>query len=214
MASNTTRHLDNDIELLRQETLWQGHFRIERITLRHRRHDGTWTPPYTREVFERGHAVAVLPYDPKLDRVVLIEQLRPPRLLAGRAARELEIVAGIVEAGETDEQVAERELMEEAGLRPLSLRRLFSYFPSPGGASETIALYLAEVDAAEAGGYHGLAKEHEEIRVLAVPAQEAFRLLDRGAVENATAILALQWLALHHDSLRSERGLPSAPSAG
>jgi ADP-ribose pyrophosphatase len=214
MASKTTRTDDEGIELLRQETLWQSRFRIEQMTLRHRRHDGTWTPPYTREVFERGHAVAVLPYDPLLDRVVLIEQLRAPRLLAGRGARELEIVAGIVEPGETAEQVAERELMEEAGLRVRSLRRLFSYFPSPGGSSETIALYLAEVDAAGAGGHHGLEQEHEDIRVLSVAAQEAFRLLEEGAFENGTALLALQWLALHHDKLRGEGDLPPAASAG
>jgi ADP-ribose pyrophosphatase len=210
MPSKTTQPADEGLELLERETVWQGHFRIERMTLRHRRHDGSRTPPYTREVFERGHAVAVLPYDPRLDRVVLIEQLRPARLLAGRAALELEVVAGIVEPGETHEQVAERELMEEAGLRALSLRPLLSYFSSPGGTSETIALYLAEVDAGEAGGHHGLAQEHEEIRVLSLPAQEAFRLLDQGALENGTAILALQWLALHHDKLRGTGGLPPA----
>jgi ADP-ribose pyrophosphatase len=214
MASKTTRADDEGIELLGQETLWQGRFRVELLTLRHRRHDGGWTPPYTREVFERGHAVAVLPYDPLLDRVVLIEQLRAPRLLAGRPALELEVVAGIVEPGETAEQVAERELLEEAGLRALSLRRLFDYFPSPGGSTETIALYLAEVDAADAGGHHGLAQEHEEIRVVALPAQDAFRLLEQNALENATALVALQWLALHHDKLRGERGLPRAASGG
>lgn len=210
MARKTTPKRDRDLELLRQETLFQGHFRIERVTLRHKRHDGRWTEPYAREVFERGHAVAILPYDPTLDRVVLIEQLRVPPILAGRPARQIEIAAGIIEAGETPRDVARRELTEETGLKAKTLRRLFSTLPSPGASSETIEVFLATVDASAAGGHHGLATEHEEIRVRALPAQEAFRLMDRGAIENATALLALQWLALHHDKLRQDeinRGL-------
>jgi len=214
MASDTTGKGSIDYELLGQETLWQGYFRIERVRLRHRRHDGSWTAPYTREVFERGHAVAVLPYDPRLDRVVLIEQLRVPPILAGRPAVQIEVVAGIIEPGETPEHVARRELMEEAGLAALSLRRLFATLPSAGASTETIAIYLAEVDASAAGGHHGLAQEHEEIRVLALPAQEAFRLLDEGRIENAAALLALQWLALHHERVRAAGGLPGLPGAG
>lgn len=214
MARKTTPKGDRGIEVQRRETLFQGHFRIERVTLRHRRHDGRWTAPYTREVFERGHAVAVLPYDPALDRVVLIEQLRVPPILAGRPARQLEIAAGIIEEGETPRDVARRELAEETGLKARSLRRLFSTLPTPGASSETIALFLALVDASAAGGHHGLPEEHEEIRVLALPAQEAFRLMDQGKIENATALLALQWLALHHDELRRDNSTASPSLRG
>lgn len=207
MPRKTTPKRNRGIELLGQQRLFQGHFRIERVTLRHRRYDGRWTEPYTREVFERGHAVAVLPYDPVLDRVVLIEQLRVPPILAGRPAWQIEIAAGIIEQGETPAQVARRELTEETGLKARRLRRLFGILPSPGASSETIEVFLARVDARAAGGHHGLPAEHEEIRVLALPAKEAFRLVERGAIENATAMLALQWLALHHDKERGRASL-------
>ncbi len=197
----------DDFQVLRQETVWQGYFRVERLTCRHRRQDGTWTEPYLREVFERGHAVAVLPYDPAADRVVLIEQLRPPVVLAGLPPLQLEIVAGIVEPGETPGEVAGRELMEEAGLTAIKLTRLFRHLPSPGCSSETIEVWLALVDATAVGGFHGLAEEHEEIRALAIPAQEAFRWVAAGRIENATALLALQWLELHHAALRQAGGL-------
>lgn len=208
MARKTTPKRSSGIELLGQQRLFQGHFRIERVTLRHRKHDGRWTEPYTREVFERGHAVAVLPYDPVLDRVVLIEQLRVPPILAGRPAWQIEIAAGIIEQGETPAQVARRELTEETGLKARRLRRLFAFLPSPGVMTETIEVFLAQVDASRAAGHHGLASEHEEIRVFALPAQEAFRLVERGAIENAAAMLALQWLALHHDKERAGATLP------
>ena len=209
MARKTTAKKSAGIELLRRKTVYRGGFKIEQVRLRHRGHDGTWTEPYLREVFERGHAVAILPYDPRLDRVVLIEQIRVPALLAKRNPRQIEIAAGIIEAGETPRAVARRELMEETGLRARKLRRLFSFLPSPGVMTETIEIYLAEVDASNATGQHGLASEHEEIRVFAVPAQEAFRLVERGIVENGAALLALQWLALHHDNLRGQVRLPA-----
>lgn len=201
-----------EVELLRRETAFSGYFKVERLTVRHRRHDGHWTAPYTREVFDRGQAVAVLPYDPAADRVILIEQLRPPILLAGVPARQIEIVAGIIEEGEAPEEVARRELQEEAGLTAESLHRVVRILPSPGACSETITIYLGIVDGSDAGGHFGLAEEHEEIRVLALPAAEAFRLTASGAVENATALVALQWLQLHHAEVRTHRGLP--PAAG
>lgn len=203
-----TKTEEPEVEILRREVAFSGYFKVERLTVRHRRHDGEWTAPYTREVFERGQAVAVLPYDPDADRVILIEQLRPPIMLAGVPPRQIEIVAGIIETGETLEEVALRELHEEAGLTAQSLHRLVRILPSPGACSETITIYLALVDGSEAGGHFGLAEEHEEIRVLALPAAEAFRLAGSGAVENATALTALQWLQLHHAEVRSRRGLP------
>ncbi len=197
----------DDFEVLRQETVYRGYFRVERLTVRHRRQDGSWTEPYVREVFERGHAVAVLPYDLAADRVVLIEQLRPPVVLAGLPPRQLEVVAGIIEAGEQPVDVARRELQEESGLQARELVRLFRHLPSPGCSSETIEIWLALVDAGDVGGYHGLAEEHEEIRALAISAQEAFRWVAEGRIENATALLALQWLQLHHAALRQAGGL-------
>lgn len=205
---------ESDVEILGRETAFRGFFRVERVRLRHRRSDGRWSEPYDREVFERGHAVAVLPYDPQRDRVVLIEQLRVPALLARSPGKQIEIPAGIIDEGETPEGVAARELTEETGLEARSLRRLLRFLPSAGGSSETISLYLALVDSRGAGGHHGLESEQEDIRVLAVPAQEAFRLADTGAIENAAALLALQWLQLHRDDSDLARPLPPPGADG
>ncbi|HKY94058.1 MAG TPA: NUDIX hydrolase, partial [Kiloniellales bacterium] len=129
-------------------------------------------------------------------------------LLTGRSARQIEIAAGIIEAGEAPRAVARRELMEETGLKARRLRRLFAFLPSPGVMTEAIEIFLAEVDASQAAGQHGLPTEHEEITVFSLPAQEAFRLIERGGIENGAALLALQWLALHHDEVRVAARLP------
>src|ERR1700748_3636597 len=90
-------------EILERKTVFQGYFRIDRYVFKHKKFDGSWTGPVTREIFERGHAAAVLLYDPVRDEVALIEQFRAGALAAGWNPWQIEIVAGIVDAGEAGE---------------------------------------------------------------------------------------------------------------
>jgi ADP-ribose pyrophosphatase len=193
---------DTDVEVISRETCYQGYFRIDRYRLRHRLHDGGWSGEMTRELFERGHAVAVLPYDPVADAVVLLEQFRVGAYAAGQPCWQIEIVAGIIDPGETPEAVARRETAEEAGCAVLDLERVYHYLVSPGGASETVTMFCGRVDSTGVGGIHGLAHEHEDIKVEVVPWGEALRRLESGAIGNAFTLIALQWLALHRDELR------------
>jgi len=200
------RFTDKDVETVERRTVYDGYFRIDRYRLRHRLHAGGWSGEMTREVFERGHAVGVLPYDPVRDEVVLLEQFRVGALAAGWTPWLIEIVAGIVEEGETAEDVARREAMEEAGCQVAELVHLHDYLVSPGGTSESVTLFAGRVDSAGAGGIHGLDHEHEDIRVFTLPADEALDLLARGSIRNALAVIALQWLALNRNELRKKWG--------
>ncbi len=136
-----------DVDMQEQATAFQGYFRIERYRFRHRAFDGGWTQPMTREVFERGHAAAVLLYDPVLERFVMGQQFRIGAHAAGWNPWLLELVAGIIEPGETAEQVAIRESEEEAGRQVLDLWPIDHYLVSPGGTSETAKLFLGRVSA-------------------------------------------------------------------
>jgi ADP-ribose pyrophosphatase len=199
-----TRRRD-DVELIERATVYQGRFRIDRYRLRHRLFAGGWSAEITREVFERGHAVVVLPYDPVRDEVVLVEQFRAGPYAAGDDPWQIEVVAGIIEPGETAEQVARRELAEEANLAPLGpLEPICRCYASPGGSSECFDIFCARVDASGAGGIHGLQHEHEDIRVRVVGFAEAMQALARGRVRSAPPIVALQWLALNRERLRRE----------
>ncbi len=193
----------DDVRVLACDTVFQGYFRVDRYRLQHRRHDGGWSQELTREVFERGHAAAVLPYDPLRDEVVLIEQFRPGALAAGWAPWQLEVVAGIVDPGETPEEVARRESQEEAGLTILELAPIADFLASPGAVSQTERLYCGRVDAAGAGGIHGLEQEGEDIKAVVVPFAELRGLLAAKKVSNATGLIALQWLLLNRDELRA-----------
>ncbi|HEY5719211.1 MAG TPA: NUDIX domain-containing protein [Gammaproteobacteria bacterium] len=185
-----------------RETCHQGFFRLERYRLRHTLFAGGWSPPLTRELLERGHAAAVLPYDPVRDEVVLIEQFRVGAMQAPGGPWLVEIVAGIIEGDEKPADVAVREAREEAGLELLELLPICRYLVSPGGTSEAIHLYCGRVDASTAGGIHGLAEEGEDIRVFSLPVVDAMEMLRTGLIDAASPLIALQWLALNRERLR------------
>ncbi len=164
MVKNT-----DDVNILEVSTPYQGFFRVDRYRFRKRRHDGSWSDELTHDIFERGRTVGVLPYDPALDSVVLIEQVRIGVHAGGGPLRPVEIVAGISEPGEAADDVARRELTEETGLTAIDLCPIGGVFLSPGGSSEHMTLFLARVDARGAGGHHG--NRHEGARHPGEPAR-------------------------------------------
>ena len=201
---------DDDIDILEKTTAYQGFFKIDRYRLRHRIFDNdAWSGDMEREVFERGHAVGVLPFDPARDEVVLLEQFRVGAFAApAMSAWQIECVAGIIDGGDKPKETAHRELGEETGLVARGLIPMHHYLCSPGGASETVQLYCARVDAEHAGGIHGQPEEDEYIRVFALPCRDAFAMLDDGLIGNSMTIIALQWLRHQRQQLRM--GWPGA----
>ncbi|WP_116475135.1 ADP-ribose diphosphatase [Zobellella maritima] len=195
----------DDMQIVGRETAYRGFFRMLRLRLRHKLFGGGWSQILTRELFERGHAVAVLPYDPVRDEVVLVEQFRVGAIEQGDSPWLLEIVAGIVEAGESEEEVARREAGEEAGLTITTLTRALGYFSSPGGCSERITVFIGEVDASQAATHAGLATEGEDIRVLRVSRELAMTWLLAEKIDNAASVIALQWLELNRNRLWGKR---------
>ena len=194
----------DDVEIIARETRYKGFFSIIAYRFRHRLLNGEMSGEVVREVFERGHAAVLLPYDPQRDEVVLIEQIRIPALDSSDTPWLLEMVAGIIEEGETVEDVARREALEEANIVVKRCKPALNYLASPGGTSERLSIMVGEVDATTAEGIHGLEAENEDIRVHVVSREQAYRWVEEGAIDNAASVIALQWLQLHHESLRKE----------
>ncbi len=201
MASKSSS--DDRVEIIQKRTPFRGYFQIDAYRLRHRTFDGGWTREFSREVFERGHAAAVLLYDPDRDAVVLVEQFRTGAHAAGLEPWLIETVAGIIEPGEEAAEVVRREALEEAGCGVGDLEPIGTFILSPGGSSETMVLFCGRVDSRGAGGVHGLDHEDEDIRVVVLPTDEALELLRAGRIVNATTALALQWLALNRERRRA-----------
>ena len=194
---------DPRVEILDRTVVFDGYFQMVRYRLRHWQFAGCFGPELVREVFVRGHAAAVLPYDPVRDEVVLVEQFRAGALETPCDPWLLETVAGIVEDGESADEVARREALEEAGLEVLDLAAVCSCFMSPGGSSEIVHVFIGRVDATAAGGIFGLEGEGEDIKVHVLPFAQAQAWLDEGRLRVATTLLAVQWLARHHEALHA-----------
>lgn len=178
-------------------TLFEKYFKLDEYSISHELFAGGDSPVFTREVFERGSVVAVLPYDPERRKVILIEQFRAGAVADADGPWLIESVAGVIEAGETTQEVAIREAEEEAGCRIRQLERISHYYVSPGGTTERCTLYCGLTDSKGVGGIHGLADENEDIRVMAVDAEEAFGWVRDGKIRSAATIIALQWLELN-----------------
>jgi len=192
----------NDVTIEKRETVFQGFFRMEKLWLTHSRFDGTEMPTFTRELFIRGDATCVLPYDPNRDEIVLLEQFRLGALGRDQSPWLLELVAGMNEEGESPEEVAQREGQEEAGLTFNPLDKICDYLVSPGGSTELIHLYCGRISTESAGGLFGMEDEHEDIRAHVFSADEAIAMIYDGRINNAAAIIALQWLQLNRPRLR------------
>ena len=192
-----------EAELLHMQRPYVGFFAVEDYDLRHRKFNGEMSAPINRSVFASGDAVTVLPYDPRNDTVLLIEQFR-----AGPFARQdpnpwcIEAIAGRVDPGEAPDVAARREATEEANITLGRMERMFGYYTSPGSCAEYITGFVAEANLSGAGGVHGLDSEDEDIRVMVVPLADALATIASGEANSAQLLLSLQWLASHHTRLR------------
>ena len=208
---------EKDVDIITKEQPFKGYFGIDRYTLRHKLFEGGWNKPFKRECLERGHAVTVLLYDPNLDVLVFVEQFR----IGAHAAHQspwwneavspwmIECVAGIIDEGETPENVVRREAVEEAGCEVMDLELIMKMLVSPGACSETVFIYCGRTDASNAGGVHGLDHEDEDIRVVAIPAAEALEWLDAGKFIHSATIIAVQWFRENHFRLRDQWRRPA-----
>ncbi|MGV8996100.1 MAG: NUDIX domain-containing protein [Parvibaculaceae bacterium] len=194
------RTLD-DVKVKSRETIGQGWGKIERFVFRHKRYDGEWSQEVTRDLYTIGEVSMILPYDPTLDAVVLVEQFRTCGLYWGEATWLFEAVAGIIDPGETPPEVAMREAVEEAAcviVKPVHIATVYS---SPGGYGERTHMYAGRADLSQAGGIHGLAHEHEDIRAVCVPLAEAFAATQDGRIRDAKTMLMIQWLMSNKEKL-------------
>lgn len=194
-----------DVETIDRTTPFRGFFSLDLLRLRHRNFAGGWSPPIEREVFMRDNAAGLLPYDPALDRVALVEQFRAGVFAEGsQPPWTLEVVAGIIKSDESAEAVARREAEEEAGATVRAIEHICDFFVSPGGCSEYVVLYCGSCDLSglATGDAAGLAHEHEDIRLHVLGFEDAFAAMKAGRTNNAITIIALQWLAMNRERLQ------------
>ncbi len=194
----------SDVVVIKEETVWNGFFKMYDIRLKHKLFAGGWSGEISRELFHRGQAAACVIYDPRRDLIGLIDQFRVGALDSEHGPWCLEVVAGMLEHGETPEELILRELEEEAGVKNPELIPITSYYSTPGGCSEKINLFCALCDLGDSGGIHGLDSEDEDIFLHIFPATAVFDVMLRSRMNNAATLIALQWLQIHRNELKEK----------
>lgn len=186
--------------IARQRRLFDDFFKIDEFLVAHEQIGGAMSALQRRLVFERGDSIAVLLLNTDRREVVLVEQFKLPTLVARRRddvsttdGWMVETVAGMIDADETPENAAIRETLEETGYRIRKPELINRFFSSPGGTSERVFLYFAEVgDAARVGPGGGIGDE--DIKVRHIGLEALFAQLARGAIEDPKLTIAAYWL--------------------
>lgn len=189
------------VEIRRQYRLFDDFFKIDELIVSHQQYDGRMSGDERRLVFERGDAVAVLLFDGDTHSVVLVEQFKAPSLIGRRRDDPsttdgwiTELVAGMIDAGETAEGAAIREAFEETGYRIGNPRLIAHFFSSPGGSSERVFVYWARVSEAQREGRGGGLNDEEDIKVFQLKVDDLFDRLARGAIDDPKLAIAAYWL--------------------
>lgn len=193
----------DDFEVIDEQSRWRGFFEVVEVSLRHRLFGGGWSGEVRRVVARRREAVGVLIYDPWIDCLAVAEQFRVGALRRQPSPWLMELIAGLMETGESPEDVARRECMEEAGVELRALERVAAYYSSPGGSDEYFHLYCGCADLAGAEGLYGLDSEAEDIRLHVLPVPEVLAMAEDGRIDNAHSLVAIHWFARHHQRLRA-----------
>jgi nudix-type nucleoside diphosphatase (YffH/AdpP family) len=187
-------------QIRRQTRLFDDFFKIDEVIVCHERQDGTMSPDQRRLIFERGDAVAIVLFNLDTKSVVLVDQFKVPSLIGRRRDDPkttdgwiTEAIAGMIDANETPEQAIIRETKEETGYRISNPKLISKFFSSPGGSSERIFLYFAEVREADrigtGGGLGG-----EDITVVLMPLNELLERLAQGSIEDPKLAIGACWL--------------------
>jgi len=192
------------LEVIARERCFSGFLELVRYRLRHSLFAGGWGPVIERERVECLNSAAAILYDAVRDQIVMVEQFRIGALEHGQGAWTLEPVGGVLKAGEDAREVVRREAMEEAGCKVLDLEPIGAYHVSPGTSADRVRLFCGCIDAAPAGGIHGLREESEDTRVIVMDTEQAIRGLYSGRIDTSVAIIAIQWLTMNRERLRGK----------
>jgi ADP-ribose pyrophosphatase len=183
--------------------LHEGFLRVYQYEFAVEKHSGG-IARISREIMERGNAVAVLGHDPIRNEVVLGNEFRPGVMAAGEYPYRDNLVAGGIEKNETALEAAVREMWEETGLvlsNPVLIHS--GAFVSSGGTSEKISIVYGIVDTAHAGGVHGNAVESEDILSIVLPAKSFIDRVRSGEINDLKTLVAGYWFAEHQAAGKS-----------
>ena len=189
--------MNSNFKVTNKKNLYDGFFKMNEISLKYKKYDGSWSDEIKRELFGGAQVAAVLPYDPIKKEIVLIQQFRPGTISKNTNNYLKEIVAGIIDPGESPEIAAKRECLEETGYKIKKLTPIQGYFPAPGSSKSFYHLFLGEVDSKNGKKIMGLDTENEDILVESFNINHVKKMMQDGELINGLTLIAIQWFFLN-----------------
>ena len=189
--------MSSNFKVTNKKNLYDGFFKMNEISLKYKKYDGSWSNEIKRELFGGAQVSAVLPYDPIKKKIVLIQQFRPGTISKNTNNYLNEIVAGIIDPGESPEIAAKRECLEETGYKIKKLTPIQGYFPAPGSSESFYHLFLGEVDSKNGKKIMGLDNENEDILVESFKINQVKKMMQEGKFINGLTLIAIQWFFLN-----------------
>ena len=189
--------MSSKFKIISKKNLYKGFFKMNEVTLKYKKFDGSWSNDVKRELFGGAQVSAVLPYDPIKKEIILIKQFRPGTISKNFNNYLEEIVAGIIDEGESPEIAAKRECFEETGCKVKKLIPIQGYFPAPGSSESFYHLFIAEIDTFKGSRIMGIENENEDIMVKSFRFEEIKKKLKEGQILNGLTLIALQWFFLN-----------------
>ena len=189
--------MNSNFKVTNKKNLYDGFFKMNEVSLKYKKYDGSWSNEIKRELFGGAQVSAVLPYDPIKKEIVLIQQFRPGTISRNTNNYLKEIVAGIIDPGESPEIAAKRECLEETGYKIKKLTSIQGYYPAPGSSESFYHLFLGEVDSKNGRKIMGLDTENEDILVESFNINQVKKMMQNGELINGLSLIAIQWFFLN-----------------
>ena len=190
--------MKNNYRILKNTLLHDGFFKLKELTLKYKKHNGDWSQKINREIFVGASVAAVLPYDHVKKKIILNTQFRAGVLQKKINPKLTEIVAGIIDKNETPRDAAIRECKEETGCAIKKVKKIVSFFPSPGASESYYHLYLGEVKSFKGFRITGQTQEDEDILAKCYSVNEIKEMLNNNTIINGLSLIALQWFLLNY----------------
>ncbi|EGV43874.1 NUDIX hydrolase [Bizionia argentinensis JUB59] len=179
--------------IVKEELVFDSFFKIKKAKITHDLFDSN-TIEVDRFCFERGDSVAIVLYEKDSDSLLFTNQFRYPTIKE-KDGWILELTAGSLEPNDKDPVYrVKKEVEEEIGYSVSDIEFISSFFVSPGGTSERIFLYYAEVNSSDKlfeGG--GMLTEKEDIQLVKIKAKEVINRFKKNEFRDAKTIIGIQW---------------------
>jgi nudix-type nucleoside diphosphatase (YffH/AdpP family) len=186
------------VSIEKKKYLLNDFFKVEEAYLRFEQFNGDMSPLVRRLNLERGDSVSVLIFNQTTEKLILVSQFRYATY-PKTDGWTIEAIAGMVDADETPEQSAKREVEEETGLLIDTIEQIAAFYPSPGGSSEQVFLYYSEVSGEQAKYKEtgGVLNIGEDVKAVEFTLPEALAKIKSGEIADAKTIIGIYWLENH-----------------